>query len=315
MKKISVLFTLLTCLFLVVSAQSTTAKKNYRKETAKMMKKLSPEAQKRIFEYTDRELKVESAVANHQPVSAIMPPPPPAPPVTATAPIPPKPPVAPTAPVAATAPLSSTQEAAARTANTPVAARAANAPTLISTSDAPATTTMSITSPTPVAESHAGHDHSSTASDPHAGHDHQSTQASLPSVTPATSPNSDAPEYMVKAEQMAKTTIKWDKDSHDFGKINEGDKVKHRFTFQNTGSNPLLVTMVKPSCGCTATEWSKEEIAPNGKGFVEVEFNSTGKAGSQRKNVSVFLNTDPVLQSLTFIGDVEPKKIEEEKKE
>ena len=105
---------------------------------------------------------------------------------------------------------------------------------------------------------------------------------------------------------MAKTTLKWDKDSHDFGKITEGEKVSHRFTFTNTGKNPLLVTMVKPSCGCTAPKWSQEEVAPGKEGFIDLEFNSAGKSGMQRKNVSVYLNTEPTMLSLTFTGEVVP---------
>ena len=58
--------------------------------------------------------------------------------------------------------------------------------------------------------------------------------------------------------------------------------------------------MVKPSCGCTSPDWSKEEIAPGKEGFIEIIFNSAGKSGMQRKNVSVYLNTDPDYAQFDF---------------
>lgn len=95
------------------------------------------------------------------------------------------------------------------------------------------------------------------------------------------------------APDQPTTTVSWDKEEHDFGNINEGDKVATKFEFTNTGNEPLIISSAKGSCGCTVPEWPKEPIAPGGKGTIDVEFNSKNKPGRQTKTVTIQANTDP----------------------
>jgi len=132
----------------------------------------------------------------------------------------------------------------------------------------------------------------------------QAAPAATPVPNPEAKPADTRPEYQIKAESMAKTTIQWDSDKFEFGKIKQGDVTNHAFRFKNTGTNPLQLTYVRPSCGCTATNWTKEVIPPGGEGMVEINFNSTGKSGQQHKVVTVFANTEPIMQNLQFTGDV-----------
>ena len=37
----------------------------------------------------------------------------------------------------------------------------------------------------------------------------------------------------------------------DFGEINQGESVDHVFTFINNGTEPLIISNAKGSCGCT----------------------------------------------------------------
>ena len=58
--------------------------------------------------------------------------------------------------------------------------------------------------------------------------------------------------------QTKDANISFDNEVHDFGKIEEvKGKVTYKFEFTNTGSTPLLVSQVRPSCGCTTPEWSR----------------------------------------------------------
>ena len=43
----------------------------------------------------------------------------------------------------------------------------------------------------------------------------------------------------------------FDKLSHDFGTINEGEVVETVFTLTNTGSSDLIILNARGSCGCT----------------------------------------------------------------
>jgi len=62
------------------------------------------------------------------------------------------------------------------------------------------------------------------------------------------------------------TSIQWLDSTKDFGTIPEGQKVEVAFRFRNTGSTPLVITQVRPSCGCTIADQPKEPIAPGAEG-------------------------------------------------
>lgn len=112
------------------------------------------------------------------------------------------------------------------------------------------------------------------------------------------------PAYMVEAEKMEPTTVEWYAAEHDFGEIKSGETVRHTYRFKNTGDQPLHLTRVKASCGCTTPSYSRDPIAPGEEGFIEVAFNSTGKRGTQRKTVVVTGNFEPVNMILRFQGNV-----------
>lgn len=108
-----------------------------------------------------------------------------------------------------------------------------------------------------------------------------------------------------KADSLPKTTVKWAEENYDFKKIKEGEKVSHKFMVENTGQNDLFLTKVKPSCGCTATSFTQEAIKPGTKGFVDIEFNSAGKSGTQQKSITVTGNFEGGTQKvLKFTGEV-----------
>lgn len=85
--------------------------------------------------------------------------------------------------------------------------------------------------------------------------------------------------------------ITFEKKSHDFGDIYQGDKVEQVFKFTNTGSEPLIITNVQVTCGCTTPKgWPRDPIAPGQKGEITIAFNSAGKMGRQNKVVTVVSN-------------------------
>ena len=100
--------------------------------------------------------------------------------------------------------------------------------------------------------------------------------------------------------------MEWTSTEHDFGTIKEGDKVNYTYKFKNTGAIPLIIESVRPSCGCTAPNWSKEPIPVGGEGFVEVVFDSNKKPNAQNKTVTVTANTWPQSTVLRFKAFVTP---------
>lgn len=101
------------------------------------------------------------------------------------------------------------------------------------------------------------------------------------------------------------TTMTFEHTDFDFGTVKDGEKVKHTYKFKNTGTEPLIISNAKGSCGCTVPKWPSEPIAPGASGSIEVEFDSKGKPGKQTKRVTVTANTNPAQTFLNISGTVE----------
>ncbi len=98
--------------------------------------------------------------------------------------------------------------------------------------------------------------------------------------------------------------MKFEKESHDFGKIKQGDKVNYDFKFTNTGKSPLIISEAHATCGCTIPEWPKAPVKPGESGVIKVTFNSAGKTGLQDKQITCTANTVPAQTMVHLIGEV-----------
>lgn len=101
------------------------------------------------------------------------------------------------------------------------------------------------------------------------------------------------------------SAIKWDKEMHDFGDIEKGKPVTYEFSFTNTTNETILITTVKPACGCTAANYTKTPIKPGEKGTVAATFNAASPGGFQ-KTVTILTkegNTD-TSKIVSFKGKV-----------
>ena len=90
----------------------------------------------------------------------------------------------------------------------------------------------------------------------------------------------------------------------DFGEIKQGESSDHVFQFINTGSEPLIISNAKGSCGCTVPDWPKEPILPNSAGQISVQFNSGEKKGRQNKTVTLTTNCTPNTTILRVVGNI-----------
>ena len=108
----------------------------------------------------------------------------------------------------------------------------------------------------------------------------------LPGPVPAP-PASGTPKG---ASEAPGPKIAFDDMVYDFGKALAGDAIKHVFTVTNTGAATLLISNVRPSCGCTtAGQWTKE-IEPGKTGIIPVQINSANLRGPVSKTVTVTSN-------------------------
>lgn len=98
--------------------------------------------------------------------------------------------------------------------------------------------------------------------------------------------------------------FKFDEETHDFGKIFEGETVSFSFKFTNSGKSDMVISDVTSSCGCTVPEWPRQAIKPGEGGIIKVTFNSAGKHGFQNKNVMIVANTQPNATPLKIKAQV-----------
>ena len=106
-----------------------------------------------------------------------------------------------------------------------------------------------------------------------------------------------------------KATIKFKHEKHDFGTIKEVDgKKDYKFEFTNTGKAPLMILKVKPSCGCTSTDYTKQPILPGKDGYIIASYDPKGRPGKFNKSIAVTTNADVPTKKISFSGTVIPKK-------
>jgi hypothetical protein len=100
-----------------------------------------------------------------------------------------------------------------------------------------------------------------------------------------------------------KPEIKFEKTEIDLGLVPTGPK-PFEFVFTNTGIDPLVLSNVQPSCGCTIVEKPQEPILKGKKGVIKGTFNAASP-GTFTKNITVSSNAKTAVVYLTFKVTVE----------
>ncbi|MBS1680717.1 MAG: DUF1573 domain-containing protein [Bacteroidetes bacterium] len=110
--------------------------------------------------------------------------------------------------------------------------------------------------------------------------------------------------------QKTGPAIAWEETTFDFGDITQGEKKEHIYKFSNSGTEPLVITNVEVTCGCTTPKgWPRDPINPGGKGEVTIRFDSTHKIGRQTKVAVIVSNATGGNSQITFVANVLEKKI------
>ena len=119
-----------------------------------------------------------------------------------------------------------------------------------------------------------------------------------------------------KAQPTTFPVISFDKTSHDFGTIQEGEKVTTTFNFTNTGDVDLIIVDARGSCGCTVPQYPKNTpIAPGETGSILVSFDSSNKPGIQQKSVTLSANTASGREMLRIKSNVTPDPVKQQQRE
>lgn len=105
------------------------------------------------------------------------------------------------------------------------------------------------------------------------------------------------------AQKKADDVAKVDKETFDFGKIKQNVPATATIIITNIGTEPLIIEQAAPSCGCTASDYTKAPIAPGKTGYVKAIYNAA-VMGKINKSISLkFAGVDDV-KTIMLTGEV-----------
>jgi hypothetical protein len=94
------------------------------------------------------------------------------------------------------------------------------------------------------------------------------------------------------ANPNSKAILTLESDVVDYGTVDQGSEPLRVAKFKNTGTEPLIISGAKGSCGCTVPNWPKDPIMPGETSQIEIRYD-TKRPGAINKTVTVTSN-DPV---------------------
>ena len=103
--------------------------------------------------------------------------------------------------------------------------------------------------------------------------------------------------------QSKPAEFKFDKESHDFGKIPVNKPATIEFKFTNIGDQPLIITKVETTCGCTVPEYTQTPIKKGDSGVIKVTYNPTGAALPFSKSITITSNAKTSTKVLYIKGE------------
>jgi hypothetical protein len=118
--------------------------------------------------------------------------------------------------------------------------------------------------------------------------------------------NASAQDNTAPAQDTNKPEFKFNEEKHDFGKVPQGTPVTTVFTFVNVGTDPLILTEVKPTCGCTIADYTKTPVKKGATGKITITYNAA-VAAPFSKTIVVTSNAKTPQKYLTIIGEVVAK--------
>ena len=87
-----------------------------------------------------------------------------------------------------------------------------------------------------------------------------------------------------------KPEFKFAEETHDFGKVPQGKPVSWEFKFTNTGEEPLIISNVESTCGCTVPKYTTTPVLKGQSGTITVTFNAASVQPSFSKAVTIKSN-------------------------
>ncbi|HUR31007.1 MAG TPA: DUF1573 domain-containing protein [Saprospiraceae bacterium] len=101
----------------------------------------------------------------------------------------------------------------------------------------------------------------------------------------------------------SKAVLTFESDVVDYGTIDQGGEPLRLAKFTNTGTEPLIISGAKGSCGCTVPNWPKDPIMPGEASQIEIRYD-TKRVGAINKTVTVTSNDSIGKHTIRVIGTI-----------
>lgn len=109
---------------------------------------------------------------------------------------------------------------------------------------------------------------------------------------------------MTAMRHVVQADFKFEKETHDFGKIPQGKPVSFDFVFTNIGDEPLVISNVESTCGCTVPKYTTDPVPKGGQGVITVTFNAASVQPGFTKAVTIKSNARTPIKVLYIKGEV-----------
>lgn len=87
--------------------------------------------------------------------------------------------------------------------------------------------------------------------------------------------------------------LTWENPKIEIAAELESTQAAAVFQFKNTGAEPVTITEIKPSCGCTAVELTKRTYAPGESGEIKTVSTFGGGVSVQEKSLAITTSDTP----------------------
>ena len=105
------------------------------------------------------------------------------------------------------------------------------------------------------------------------------------------------------AQTKVDDVVKFNTETHSFGKIKQGVPVTYFFEIKNVSDKPVVVENTSASCGCTVPEKPEQPIAPGATAKMKVVYNAA-TVGPINKDVYVKFAGIEAQKVLHITGEV-----------
>jgi hypothetical protein len=97
--------------------------------------------------------------------------------------------------------------------------------------------------------------------------------------------------------------FKFEKETIDYGKVAKKSNGERVFTFTNVGTEPIIITRVQSTCGCTIPKKPEGPIMPGATSEIKVSYD-TKKPGRFNKQIIIFSNAKQSRKIIRIKGYV-----------